>query len=60
MTKLTILTIAKETLITLLMVLILAITVLVGTTITNLEIRTVGVILVVGHHCLWSKTVVRG
>ena len=52
MTKLTILTIAKETIVALLMILILAITVLIGRAIANLEMRTVGVILVVSHHCL--------
>ena len=51
-TKLAILTIAQEVLVTRLVILILTNTVLVSRTITNLEMRTVGVKLVVGHHCL--------
>ena len=46
-------TITKEVLITLLMILIL--TSLKRRTITNIEMRTVSMKLVVGHHCLFKR-----
>ena len=46
-------TITKEVLITLLMILIL--TSLKRLTITNIEMRTVSMKLVVGHHCLFKR-----
>jgi hypothetical protein len=51
-TKPAILMIAQEVPFTSLVILILTNTVLVRRTITNLEMRTVRVKLVVGHHCL--------
>jgi len=51
-TKLTVFAIAKEVLVTLLVILILTSTVLVRRTLTNLEMRTVGLKLIVRHHYL--------
>jgi len=55
MTKLTILTITKEALITLLMILVLASAILIRRTIANLEMRTVSMEPIVSHHCFEVK-----